>query len=173
MENKPVKKCPFRVCKIEHPPMLRGSGTIFTDEFYDCIGEACAAYYPGGCLRLGPAAITLNTTDYGPEEWRKLGDMLNEGHIMACPAEESSVEIIPAWIPVTDHLPDEDLPLGVETKLVQVLLSNGTVTVGYCNRGNELWFYLPFPYKHFVGHGYDLTPVVAWQPMAVPPKEVP
>lgn len=46
------KSCPFRVFKEEHPPVLRGNGSITTEEFYPCIGEDCMAYRAGICLRL-------------------------------------------------------------------------------------------------------------------------
>ena len=63
-ENRPDIYCPFRVLRVEHPAMLRGHGTSTTEEFYPCLGKRCAAYYPGGCLRLvAPAAVR----NEGPE----------------------------------------------------------------------------------------------------------
>ena len=54
MDDVKEKRCPFRVLKAEHPAMLRGHGSTVTEEFYQCMGEECAAYYRGICLRLQP-----------------------------------------------------------------------------------------------------------------------
>lgn len=51
-ENSKFKLCPFRVYTEERPPVLRGNGTITTQVFYPCLGEACVAYHVGICLRL-------------------------------------------------------------------------------------------------------------------------
>ena len=73
------------------------------------------------------------------------------------------------WIPVAKHLPREDRPLGALCEVVQVLLNDGTVTVGFCNRGFKCWFHLPVHGTSFVAHNYKNTPVVAWQPLAKAP----
>ena len=73
------------------------------------------------------------------------------------------------WIPVAEHLPQEDQPLGALCEVVQVLLNEGTVTVGFCNRGFKCWFHLPVHGTSFVAHNYKNTPVVAWQPLAKAP----
>lgn len=77
---------------------------------------------------------------------------------------------IAKWIPVTERLPQDDLPFGALCEIVQVLLDDGTVTVGWCNRGLKAWYYMPIQATNFVGHAYDKTPVIAWQPLAEPPK---
>ncbi len=74
------------------------------------------------------------------------------------------------WISVKDRLPQDDLPFGALCEIVQVLLDDGTVTVGWCNRGLKCWYYMPINAANFVGHDYENTPVVAWQPLAQPPK---
>ena len=51
-EKSKVKLGPCRVYTEEHPPVLRGNGTITTQVFYPCLGEACVAYHVGICLRL-------------------------------------------------------------------------------------------------------------------------
>lgn len=51
-ENSKFKLCPYRVYTEEHLPVLRGNGTITTQVFYPCLGEACVAYHVGICLRL-------------------------------------------------------------------------------------------------------------------------
>lgn len=74
------------------------------------------------------------------------------------------------WIPVTERLPQDDLPFGALCEIVQVLLDDGTVTVGWCNRGLKCWYYMPIQATNFVGHDYAKTPVIAWQSLAQPPK---
>ena len=74
------------------------------------------------------------------------------------------------WIPVTERMPQDDLPFGALCETVQVLLDDGTVTVGWCNRGLKCWYYMPIQATNFVGHDYDKTPVIAWQSLAQPPK---
>ena len=73
------------------------------------------------------------------------------------------------WIPVAEHLPQEDQPLAALPEVVQVLLNSGRVTVGLCNRGLKLWYHLPINRTSLVAHNYDNTPVVAWQPLAKAP----
>ena len=75
------------------------------------------------------------------------------------------------WIPVSERLPEENGPLGTSYSLVQVLLSDGSVTTGWCSRGHKMWYYLPYGGTHFIGQECENAPVVAWQPMSEPPKE--
>ena len=77
---------------------------------------------------------------------------------------------IQKWIPVSERLPQEDEPPGATCEQVQVLLSNGVVSTGWCNRHTKLWWHLNYGETHFVGYDYEHTPVVAWQPLAQPPK---
>lgn len=74
------------------------------------------------------------------------------------------------WISVNEHLPQDDLPFGALCEIVQVLLDDGTVTVGWCNKGLKCWYYMPIQATNFVGHDYNKTPVVAWKPLSQPPK---
>lgn len=87
-------------------------------------------------------------------------------------AEELMAEgvTVQEWISVKDRLPQDDLPFGALCEIVQVLLDDRTVTVGWCNRGLKCWYYMPIQATNFVGHDYDKTPVVAWRPLAQPPK---
>ena len=87
-----------------------------------------------------------------------------------CPLEEIDSVTVQEWISVKEHLPQDDLPFGALCEIVQVLLDDGTVTVGWCNRGLKCWYYMPIQATNFVGHDYDNTPVIAWQPLAQPPK---
>lgn len=75
------------------------------------------------------------------------------------------------WIPVTERLPQEDEPEKNTCEQVQVLLDNGVVSTGWCNRYFKLWWHLNYGETHFIGYDYEHTPVIAWQPLAEPPKE--
>lgn len=51
-EKANFKACPYRIYTEEHPALLRGQNSCTTQVFYPCIGEECAAYHVGICLRL-------------------------------------------------------------------------------------------------------------------------
>ena len=74
------------------------------------------------------------------------------------------------WIPVKERLPQENEPEGKVCEQVQVLLINGAVSTGWCNRLTKMWWHLGYGETKFVGYEYDNTPVIAWQPLAQPPK---
>lgn len=83
---------------------------------------------------------------------------------------DGSVKSIQEWISVKDRLPQENEPEGATCEQVQVLLDNGVVSTGWCNRHTKLWWHLNYGETHFVGYDYEHTPVIAWQPLAQPPK---
>ena len=74
------------------------------------------------------------------------------------------------WIPVKERLPQENEPEGTLCENVQVLLNNGKVSVGWCNRRTKLWWHMEYDEDYFISKDYDHTPVIAWQPLAQPPK---
>ena len=74
------------------------------------------------------------------------------------------------WISVDDRLPQENEPEGAICEQVQVLLDNGVVSTGWCNRHTKLWWHLNYGETYFTGCDYEHTPVIAWQPFAQPPK---
>ena len=74
------------------------------------------------------------------------------------------------WIPAKEHLPQENEPEGTVCELVQVLLVNGDVSTGWWNRRTKLWWHFSYGVSDFIDHDYDHTPVIAWQPLAQPPK---
>ena len=74
------------------------------------------------------------------------------------------------WISVEEHLPQENEPEGAICEQVQVLLDNGVVSTGWCNRRTKLWWHLNYGETDFTGCDYEHTPVIAWQPLAQPPK---
>ena len=74
------------------------------------------------------------------------------------------------WISVKEHIPQENEPENTLCKNVQVLLNNGKVSVGWCNRRTKLWYHMNYDEDYFISNDYDHTPVIAWQPLAQPPK---
>ena len=74
------------------------------------------------------------------------------------------------WISVDDRLPQENEPEGAICEQVQVLLDNGVVSTGWCNRRTKMWWHLNYGETDFTGCDYEHTPVIAWQPLAQPPK---
>lgn len=78
---------------------------------------------------------------------------------------------VPQWISVKERLPQENEPEGTLCENVQVLLNNGKVSVGWCNRRTKLWWHMEYDEDYFISKDYDHTPVIAWQPLAQPPKE--
>lgn len=83
---------------------------------------------------------------------------------------DKDINVHSKWIPVTERLPQEDEPESTTCEQVQVLLDNGVVSTGWCNRYFKMWWHLNYGETHFVGYDYERTPVVAWQPLAEPPK---
>ena len=82
-----------------------------------------------------------------------------------------AVEVVHGrWIPVTERLPQEDEPEATTCEQVQVLLDNGVVSTGWCNRYFKLWWHLNYGETHFVAYDYEHTPVIAWKPLAEPPE---
>ena len=74
------------------------------------------------------------------------------------------------WISVKERLPQENEPEGAICEQVQVLLDNGVVSTGWCNRRTKLWWHLNYGETDFTGCDYEHTPVIAWKPLAQPPK---
>ena len=74
------------------------------------------------------------------------------------------------WISVKEHLPQENEPEGTLCETVQVLLNNGKVSVGWCNRITKLWYHMDYDKDYYTSNDYDHTPVIAWMPLAHPPK---
>ena len=74
------------------------------------------------------------------------------------------------WISVDDRLPQENESEGTLCENVQVLLNNGKVSVGWCNRRTKLWWHMEYGEDYFISKDYGHTPVIAWQPLAQPPE---
>ena len=99
----------------------------------------------------------------------KLLEQLRNTPVMAM-TEEPTVEFVQEWISVKEHLPQENEPEGALCEQVQVLLDNGVVSTGWCNRSTKQWWHLNDGETRFVGYDYEHTPVIAWQLLAKPPK---
>ena len=48
---------------------------------------------------------------------------------------------VQGWISVKEQLPQENEPEGALCEVVQVLLNNGEVSVGWCNRKRKQWYH--------------------------------
>ena len=48
------------------------------------------------------------------------------------------------WISVKERLPQENEPEGKVCEQVQVLLINGAVSTGWCNRLTKMWWHLGY-----------------------------
>lgn len=73
------------------------------------------------------------------------------------------------WIPCSERLPQEDEPVCVLCQIVNVMLKNGTVTSGWCNRYLEKWYVLD--HHHDYPLPFEYKDVIAWQPLPAPYKE--
>ena len=73
------KACPFRVRTVYRDTVIRGRGPSTTQEFHPCLGEGCAAYYPGGCLLLMPPIMA-----YDPQQMRDVCLICKEFGTEAC-----------------------------------------------------------------------------------------
>ena len=53
-EDKTLRRCPYRICKQEFKPTIKGQGDIWIDEFYHCLRSDCVAYDERSdeCMRL-------------------------------------------------------------------------------------------------------------------------
>lgn len=73
------------------------------------------------------------------------------------------------WIPCSERLPQENEPVGTLCQIVNVMLKNGTVTSGWCNRYLEKWYVLD--HHHDYPLPYEYKDVMAWQPLPQSYKE--
>lgn len=92
-------------------------------------------------------------------------------------AYEDAIEIVNelaeehnnGWIPCSERLPQEDEPVCVLCQIVNVMLKNGTVTSGWCNRYLEKWYVLD--HHHDYPLPFEYKDVIAWQPLPAPYEE--
>lgn len=75
-------------------------------------------------------------------------------------------EQVSGWIPVTERLPQESEPVDTLCEIVNVMLKNGIVTSGWCNRYLEKWYVLD--HHHDYPLPCEYKDVIAWQPLPAP-----
>ena len=80
------------------------------------------------------------------------------------------------WIPCSERLPQEEESEGTLCRVVNVMLKNGIVTSGWCNRYLKKWYVLDYHSDYPVQHEYE--DIIAWQPLPEPyqpeePKQIP
>lgn len=97
------KCCPFRVFR-EKTHFHHSQGEATTEKFYDCLGEKCAAYYKGGCLRLIPPALVIDDGTMSLDDAQKLQEELRNAQIMPAPsAEPPSVKKAKEYVGFNSH----------------------------------------------------------------------
>ena len=74
------------------------------------------------------------------------------------------------WVSVKERLPQENEPGGTLCEIVQVLLNNGKVSVGWCNRRTKLWYHMDYDEDYHISNDYNHAPVIAWKPLSRPPR---
>ena len=72
------------------------------------------------------------------------------------------------WIACSERLPQESEPVDTLCEVVNVMLKNGIVTSGWCNRYLEKWYVLD--HYHDYPLPYEYKDVIAWQPHPQPYK---
>ena len=72
------------------------------------------------------------------------------------------------WIPCSERLPQESEPVCTLCEVVNVMLKDGIVTSGWCNRYLEKWYVLD--HYHDYPLPYEYKDVIAWQPLPQPYK---
>lgn len=108
--------------------------------------------------------VTFGAAVPGHENNYDISEMAyNNGYAKGC--EDSK----PKWIPVSERLPEDDLPKDSKRKSIKVLVtyktSNGVPVVRTQVREKEPWFN---------SKGWDWTkaePITHWMPLPEPPKE--
>ena len=83
-------------------------------------------------------------------------------------ANELTEEYNNGWIPCSERLPQESEPVCTLCEVVNVMLKDGIVTSGWCNRYLEKWYVLD--HYHDYPLPYEYKDVIAWQPLPQPYK---
>ena len=83
-------------------------------------------------------------------------------------ANELVEEYNNGWIACSERLPQESEPVGTLCEVVNVMLKNGIVTSGWCNRYLEKWYVLD--HDHDYPLPYEYKDVIAWHPLPKPYK---
>lgn len=119
--------------------------------------------------------IVFDTFDHYKEEplvnmsFERLEDIitqLSEEYINT--STNTSTDTSSGWIPCSERLPQESEPVCTLCEVVNVMLKNGIVTSGWCNRYLEKWYVLD--HYHDYPLPYEYKDVIAWQPLPQPYK---
>ena len=101
-----------------------------------------------------------------------LNDTAKDVLAMVCVwIDEAKAIQVPKWIPVTERLPEDDLPKGSKKKQIKVLTAlisdKGVRTVRSQMRYRCTWYYdsAPWAWK------YSGSEITHWMPLPEPPKE--
>ena len=108
---------------------------------------------------------------YKEQEWERFDFFThrNEGIYTAMAiVNKLTEEYNNGWIPCSERLPQESEPVGTLCEIVNVMLKNGIVTSGWCNRYLEKWYVLD--HYHDYPLPYEYKDVIAWQPLPQPYK---
>lgn len=101
MEDVKEKRCPFRV--FREKTLFKYSGAeATTEKFEDCLGEKCAAYYRGGCMRLTPPALVVNGEGFTDAVIDRLCEYTRNEPLMVATGAEPSVEVVQNGTPKKD-----------------------------------------------------------------------
>lgn len=113
----------------------------------------------------------LKKEAYEEQEWERFDFFThrNEGiYIAMAIINKLAEEYNNDWISCSERLPQESEPVGTLCEVVNVMLKNGIVTSGWCNRYLEKWYVLD--HYHDYPLPYEYKDVIAWQPLPQPYK---
>ena len=82
---------------------------------------------------------------------------------------DGKADAVQQWIPVTERLPEDDLPKDSKAKQIKVLVAymrNGNWVVRSNMRKKGKWYYEPDRWSWSVS-----DPITHWMPLPEPPKE--
>ena len=113
---------------------------------------------------LNTACIPDNCEKYG----KKRCFECNVEHLLANGVTFAKDTNVPSWIPVTERLPEDDLPKNSKTKQIKVITAlisdNGVRTVRSQMRYKDTW------YDRWVWK-YSASKITHWMLLPEPPKE--
>lgn len=107
----------------------------------------------------------LSGTERDAEDWGSIKSYKDTIEIV----KELEQEYNNGWIPCSERLPQESEPVCTLCETVNVMLKNGIVTSGWCNRYLEKWYVLD--HYHDYPLSYEYKDVIAWQPLPEEYKE--
>lgn len=104
----------------------------------------------------------LSGTERDVEDWGSIKSYKDTIEIV----KEFEKEYNNGWIPCSERLPQESEPVGTLCEIVNVMIKNGIVTSGWCNRYLEKWYVLD--HDHDYPLPYEYKDVIAWHPLPAP-----